>query len=118
MEISLFFSSSFWVTVTWAIKLLTELGMPWLVVGGVICDSSCRSSWTVLCVFEVGGGRGGNGGGERLCMDRDFREGTGGGISQEPLLEGKSRTAKWLGEDEVFVTEQSCKTQQKLVKQC
>lgn len=65
----------------------------------------------MLCVFDIGEGvgRGGKGGGERLCIERDLREGNGGGAS--PLAE-----QLWLGEEDVvvFVTnEQSCKTQQK-----
>jgi len=34
------------------------------------------------------GGLGGKGGGERLCMDKDLRDGSGGGMSAPlPLLE-------------------------------
>lgn len=71
------------------IRLLTELGMPWLVVEGVKWVNRWHSSsnWATLCVF-VGGGLGGNGGGDRLCMDKDLRDGRGGGTSPLLLLKG------------------------------
>lgn len=74
-----------------AIRLLTELGMPWLVVEGVKWVNSWRSSsnWATWCVFVVGGGLGGNGGGDRLCMDKDLRDGRGGGTSPLQLLKGE-----------------------------
>lgn len=59
----------------------------------------------------AGGGRGGKGGGERLCMDRDLRDGSGGGMSVPLLLLEDGQPE----EHEVFVTnEQSCKTQQRV----
>jgi len=40
----------------------------------------------MFCV--AGGGLGGKGGGERLCMDKDLRDGSGGGTSVPlPLFE-------------------------------
>lgn len=74
-----------------AIRLLTELGMPWLVVEGVKWVNRWRSSsnWATWCVFVVGGGLGGNGGGDRLCMDKDLRDGRGGGTSPLLLLKGE-----------------------------
>ena len=73
------------------------------------------SDCTTLC--ELGGGRGGKGGGDRLCMDRDLREGSGGGASPPPLL----LLEAWCGDDacwfvgeDTFVTNgQSCKTHNK-----
>ncbi|KAL0104707.1 hypothetical protein PUN28_016379 [Cardiocondyla obscurior] len=56
-------------------RIPRTLGHP----GVLVSIGAAISGWTVFCM--AGGGRGGKGGGERLCMDRDLRDGSGGGTS-------------------------------------